>query len=312
MHLILCVFSFEVSVTSMWTRRFPSWGNWFTTRTSSSYWIGTTLRVRSINCIHRALLLCYCVSVFESVLLCAEPYMLIMEYVSYGTLRTYLQANRSHLSDDPELQSLLTIASYHIALAMQHLRSKMVTAWQTVRETLNCIVLNNVTIYPHWPNTYPLTIPVVLFTHTYIHLQIVHCDLALRNIMVSKFPWEVKVAEFGLARDLTLMTSRRSSRWRNPRVRPYHPHTVNSTVLMVLLLLGFQFSCSVKFMLSCPAPPISKHDKSNLRSHVVSTSVTFYLSGHLMPPWKHFLLFLLHLVPCGHTLCDFSFHAVVF
>ncbi|XP_008300903.1 tyrosine kinase receptor Cad96Ca [Stegastes partitus] len=103
----------------------------------------------------------------------AEPYILIMEYVSYGTLRTFLQTNRNHLSVDPELQSLFTIASYHIALAMQHLRSKM----------------------------------------------IMHCDLALRNIMVNKFPWEVKVAEFGLARDLTRMTSRRSSRWRNPRQR---------------------------------------------------------------------------------------------
>ncbi|TMS07495.1 Tyrosine kinase receptor Cad96Ca [Larimichthys crocea] len=102
-----------------------------------------------------------------------EPFILIMEYVSYGTLRTFLQTNRVHLSADPELQSLLTIASYHIALAMQHLRSKM----------------------------------------------IVHCDLALRNIMVNRFPWEVKVAEFGLARDLTRMTSRHSSRWRNPRQR---------------------------------------------------------------------------------------------
>ncbi|XP_042270786.1 tyrosine kinase receptor Cad96Ca isoform X1 [Thunnus maccoyii] len=102
-----------------------------------------------------------------------EPYVLIMEYVSCGTLRTFLQTNKVHLSADPELQSLLTIASYHIALAMQHLRSKM----------------------------------------------IVHCDLALRNIMVNKFPWEVKVAEFGLARDLTHMKSRRSSRWGNPRQR---------------------------------------------------------------------------------------------
>ncbi|XP_014903656.1 tyrosine kinase receptor Cad96Ca [Poecilia latipinna] len=102
-----------------------------------------------------------------------QPYILIMEYVSYGTLRTFLQTNRVHLSVDPELQSLLTIASYHIALAMQHLRSKM----------------------------------------------IVHCDLALRNIMVNKFPWEVKLAEFGLARDLSRMASRRSSRWRSPRPR---------------------------------------------------------------------------------------------
>lgn len=101
-----------------------------------------------------------------------EPYILIMEYVSYGTLRTFLQTHRSHLSMDPELQSLLTIASYHIALAMQHLRSKM----------------------------------------------IVHCDLALRNIMVNKFPWEVKVAEFSLARDMNRM-SRRSSRWRSQRQR---------------------------------------------------------------------------------------------
>ncbi|XP_053279635.1 tyrosine kinase receptor Cad96Ca isoform X2 [Pleuronectes platessa] len=103
-----------------------------------------------------------------------DPYILIMEYVSYGTLKTFLQSNRNHLSADPELQSLLTIASYHIALAMNHLRSKM----------------------------------------------IVHCDLALRNIMVNKFPWEVKVAEFGLARDLSRITSRHGSRWRNPRPVP--------------------------------------------------------------------------------------------
>ncbi|XP_029302535.1 tyrosine kinase receptor Cad96Ca-like [Cottoperca gobio] len=103
-----------------------------------------------------------------------DPYILIMEYVSYGTLRSFLQTNKADLSADPELQSLITIASYHIALAMQHLRSKM----------------------------------------------IVHCDLALRNIMVNKFPWEVKVAEFGLARDLTRVTSRRSiSRRRNPQQR---------------------------------------------------------------------------------------------
>ncbi|XP_068440232.1 fibroblast growth factor receptor homolog 1 [Clinocottus analis] len=102
-----------------------------------------------------------------------EPYILIMEHVSCGTLKTFLQTNRVRLSADPELPSLLTIASYHIALAMQHLRSKM----------------------------------------------IVHCDLALRNIMVNTFPWEVKVAEFGLAQDLTRMIRPRSSRWRNPRQR---------------------------------------------------------------------------------------------
>ncbi|XP_062329695.1 fibroblast growth factor receptor homolog 1 isoform X2 [Osmerus eperlanus] len=102
-----------------------------------------------------------------------EPYVLIMEYVSYGTLRSFLQTHKERLNSDPELQSLLTITSYHIALAMEHLRSKMV----------------------------------------------VHCDLALRNIMVGKFPWEVKVAEFGLARDLTRMRSRHSSHGKTSRVR---------------------------------------------------------------------------------------------
>ncbi|TNN63670.1 Tyrosine kinase receptor Cad96Ca [Liparis tanakae] len=53
-----------------------------------------------------------------------EPYLLIMEHVGGGTLKTFLQSNRVRLSADPELQSLLTIASYHVALAMQHLRSK--------------------------------------------------------------------------------------------------------------------------------------------------------------------------------------------
>ncbi|KAI2656253.1 hypothetical protein H4Q32_013126 [Labeo rohita] len=102
-----------------------------------------------------------------------EPYMLIMEFMSYGTLRSFVQKNKDELIADPELQSQLTIVSYHIALAMEHLRSKMV----------------------------------------------VHCDLALRNILVSRFPWEVKVAEFGLARDLTRMRSRRSSKKKQHKER---------------------------------------------------------------------------------------------
>lgn len=52
--------------------------------------------------------------------------------------------------------------------------------------------------------------------------------------MVNKFPWEVKVAEFGLARDLTRMASRRSSRWRNPRVRLQYAHTSISLNLLFL------------------------------------------------------------------------------
>ncbi|KAI1903649.1 hypothetical protein AGOR_G00029370 [Albula goreensis] len=95
-----------------------------------------------------------------------DPYVLILEYVSSGTLRSFLQAHKERLSADSELQHLFTMAAYHIALAMDHLRTKMV----------------------------------------------VHCDLALRNILVNSFPREVKVAEFGLARDLTRMRSRRSSR----------------------------------------------------------------------------------------------------
>ncbi|XP_026853539.2 tyrosine kinase receptor Cad96Ca isoform X1 [Electrophorus electricus] len=102
-----------------------------------------------------------------------EPFLMIMEYVSYGTLRSFVQTHQENLSNDPELQSLFTIASYHITLAMEHLRSKMV----------------------------------------------VHCDLALRNILVSRFPWEIKLAEFGLARDLTCMRSRRSTRKKKHRER---------------------------------------------------------------------------------------------
>ncbi|TRY99768.1 hypothetical protein DNTS_020942 [Danionella cerebrum] len=102
-----------------------------------------------------------------------EPYLLIMEFMSYGTLRSFVQNHKDELSDDPELQQQFTITSYHIALGMEHLRSKMV----------------------------------------------VHCDLALRNILVGRFPWEIKVAEFGLARDLTRMRSRRSSRKKQPKER---------------------------------------------------------------------------------------------
>ncbi|XP_042627632.1 fibroblast growth factor receptor 2-like [Cyprinus carpio] len=102
-----------------------------------------------------------------------QPYMLLMEFMSYGTLRSFVQKHKDELIADPELQSQFTIASYHIALAMEHLRSKMV----------------------------------------------VHSDLALRNILVSRFPWEVKVAEFGLARDLTRMRSRHSSRKKQHKER---------------------------------------------------------------------------------------------
>ena len=66
---------------------------------------------------------CVCVCVLP------EPYVLIMEFVSYGTLRRFLQTHKDDLTSDPELQSLLTIASYHIALAMEHLRSKMVPSF---------------------------------------------------------------------------------------------------------------------------------------------------------------------------------------
>ncbi|XP_072514733.1 fibroblast growth factor receptor homolog 1-like isoform X2 [Salminus brasiliensis] len=93
------------------------------------------------------------------------PYMLVMEYVAHGTLRSFLQLNQNRLCLDKELQHLFTLAAYHIAHAMKHLRSKM----------------------------------------------ILHCDLALRNIMVHSFPHEVKVAEFGLAREVARTWSRRGS-----------------------------------------------------------------------------------------------------
>lgn len=53
--------------------------------------------------------------------------MLIMEFVSYGTLRSFVQTHQDKLSADPEIQNLFVIASYHIALAMEHLRAKMVS-----------------------------------------------------------------------------------------------------------------------------------------------------------------------------------------
>lgn len=57
-----------------------------------------------------------------------------MEFVSYGTLRSFVQTHHDKLSADPEIQNLFAIASYHIALAMEHLRSKMVSLmfqWNT-------------------------------------------------------------------------------------------------------------------------------------------------------------------------------------
>lgn len=67
-----------------------------------------------------------------------------------------------------------------------------------------------------------------------------HCDLALRNIMVNKFPWEVKLGEFGLARDMTSMASRRSYRWKNPRVRHHahiHTHMLSPALLQMVLAM---------------------------------------------------------------------------
>lgn len=158
----------------------------------------------------------------------AEPYILIMEYVSCGTLRTFLQTQRAHLISDPELQSLLTIASYHIALAVQHLHSKMVTLRGGIISTKSN--KDNKSIF---------------FSS---FLQIVHCDLALRNIMVNKFPWEVKLGEFGLARDMTSMASRRSYRWKNPRVRHHahiHTHMLSPAPLQMVLVMEDIFHFSV-------------------------------------------------------------------
>ncbi|XP_069077680.1 fibroblast growth factor receptor homolog 1-like [Pleurodeles waltl] len=86
-----------------------------------------------------------------------EPYMLILENVSHGTLKHFVHANRSQLINSENLQTQLTIAAYHLALAMEHIASRMV----------------------------------------------LHRDLALRNIVVSSFPYECKLTEFGLARDLS-------------------------------------------------------------------------------------------------------------
>ncbi|XP_067113698.1 tyrosine kinase receptor Cad96Ca-like [Osmerus mordax] len=60
-----------------------------------------------------------------------------------------------------------------------------------------------------------LTTVAYHIAHAMLHLsskRVIHCDLALRNIMVNSFPSEVKLTEFGLARDLTYMRSRRGIR----------------------------------------------------------------------------------------------------
>lgn len=57
----------------------------------------------------------------------SEPFILVMEFVNYGTMRSFVSTHHEKLSADPEIQNLFTIAAYHIALAMEHLRSKMVT-----------------------------------------------------------------------------------------------------------------------------------------------------------------------------------------
>ncbi|XP_069470042.1 tyrosine kinase receptor Cad96Ca-like [Ambystoma mexicanum] len=55
-----------------------------------------------------------------------EPYMLILENVACGTLKQFLKVHRRQLSASENLHSHLTVAAYHIALAMEHIASKMV------------------------------------------------------------------------------------------------------------------------------------------------------------------------------------------
>ncbi|KAG2459171.1 PDIP2 protein, partial [Polypterus senegalus] len=94
-----------------------------------------------------------------------EPYVFLMEFVNQGTLKSFLQRYKEPLSSSKDSQHLLMVAAYHIALAMEYVRSKMV----------------------------------------------VHGDLALRNILVGRFPQECKITEFGLAKNFSRMKSRRSS-----------------------------------------------------------------------------------------------------
>ncbi|XP_030078044.1 fibroblast growth factor receptor homolog 1 isoform X2 [Microcaecilia unicolor] len=55
-----------------------------------------------------------------------RPYMLFLENVSFGTLRKFLRINRVQLTDNENLQSLLTVVAYHVALGMEHISNKMV------------------------------------------------------------------------------------------------------------------------------------------------------------------------------------------
>lgn len=108
-----------------------------------------------------------------------------MENVEHGSLRTFLKVNKESLVKDQELKHLFTIALYHIAQAMDHLHSKMVL------------------VHKLHPCSLQATQLILVWYITLCDHQILHCNLALRNIMVHRFPHEVKVAEFGLARDIT-------------------------------------------------------------------------------------------------------------
>nr|XP_033778887.1 fibroblast growth factor receptor homolog 1-like [Geotrypetes seraphini] len=55
-----------------------------------------------------------------------RPYMLFLENVSFGTLRKFLRVFRVQLMANENLQKLLTVVAYHIALGMEHIASKMV------------------------------------------------------------------------------------------------------------------------------------------------------------------------------------------
>lgn len=99
-------------------------------------------------------------------------------------------------------------------------------------------------------HTYLTTVPIISVAQLFI-LQVVHCDLALRNIMVNHFPKEVKLAEFGLAQDLTHKRSHRSSCKGNHMVRrtvlksPRHcDQSIKLPLTWLFFVLRFTAKCA--------------------------------------------------------------------